>query len=463
MRKRTLLVLVITLLAVSTVRASFQDIPPTHWAHKAVKRVADAGILQGMDGKFFGKRTLNRYQMATVVNKMLDAVEDMGEGKTVAPSVITDLQKLSEEFAGELTEIVGRLTEIEGRLDRLEAKEPIQVSTPAKSDTVHIKSRRKREIRIGGVVKSWWRDLDNRNADEFDLRNARLLVLGRLSEDIRFLIQTEQAHDNTTGANNPSIIDMMLTFDLRRHNPWKTMLTFGRFIPYFTRYQGVPIDTIDFVQYPVYLQRGLAVWRQSGLQFVHLNNKCDMKFFLGLVNGSQPNDNLWTGDIDPGGAGAGGDNDGKDIYMRAEYCKKGAPITGAIGYWTGDWGPNELERERVTAFVEYRSNPWRAMIEWFDATSETAPGVDLDQDAFVFQIIHHEKDSRLEYLARYETYDPNSDNNNDEEKWLTLGVNWFLVGRECYLSVNYIDKENEGAAPGARDDKEIVAQLTFVY
>ena len=463
MRKRTLLVLVIALLAVSAVKASFQDIPPTHWAHQAVKRVADAGILQGMDGKFFGKRTLNRYQMATVVNKMLEAVEDMGPGKVLAPAVITDLQKLSEEFAGELTEIVGRLTEIEGRLDRLEAKEPEDAAMPVQSDGKAIKSRRNREIKFGGIVKSWWRDMDNQNADEFDLRNARLLVLGKLSRDIKFLIQTDGAHDQTTGANNPSVLDMKLTFNLSKKDPWKSMLTFGRFIPFFTRYQGVAINTIDFVHYPLFLQRGLAVWRQSGLEFIHLNRKCEWKFLMGLVNGSQPNDNLWTGDVDPAGLGAGGNNDGKDIYLRAEYCKKDAPLVGALGYWTGDWGPNELERERVTAFVEYRSKPWRALVEWFDATSETAPGVDLDQDAFVFQVIHHQEGSRLEYLARYETYDPNADNNNDEEKWLTLGVNWFLEGRDCFLSVNYIDKENEGAAPGAQDDKEIVAQLTFIF
>ena len=462
MGKTTLLVLLVTLTA-TAVCASFQDIPPTHWAHKAVMRVADAGILQGMDGKFFGNRTLNRYQMATVVNKMLEAIEDMGPGKTVAPAVITDLQKLSEEFAGELTEIVGRLTEIEGRLDKLEANEPVKDGAPVKEDAAVIKSRRGKEIKIGGIVKSWWRDLDNQNADEFDLRNARLLVLGKLSRDIKFLIQTDGAHDQTTGANNPSVLDMKLTFNLQQKDPWKTMLTFGRFIPFFTRYQCVAINTIDFVHYPLYLQRGLAVWRQSGLEFVHLNRNCEWKFLMGMVNGSQLNDNNWTGDIDTAAAGAGGNNDGKDIYVRADYCKKDAPLVGSIGYWTGDWGPNDLDRERITAFLEYRSKPWRALIEWFDATSETAPGVDLDQDAFVFQIIHHKEGSRLEYLARYETYDPNCDNANDEETWLTLGINWFLEGRDCFLGLNYIDKENEGAAPGAQDDKEIVAQMTFIF
>lgn len=49
----------------------FTDVPKGFWAYDAVQYVVEAGMLQGYDGKFHGKRLLNRYQMAVIIAKLL--------------------------------------------------------------------------------------------------------------------------------------------------------------------------------------------------------------------------------------------------------------------------------------------------------------------------------------------------------------------------------------------------------
>jgi hypothetical protein len=79
----------------------FSDVPAGHWAYKAIEKAVEAGILQGYDGKFHGNKTLNRYQMAVVVARMLDRIETMGPGK-VSKKDIENLEALTIEFADEL-------------------------------------------------------------------------------------------------------------------------------------------------------------------------------------------------------------------------------------------------------------------------------------------------------------------------------------------------------------------------
>src|SRR5207244_1016178 len=54
------------------------DVPPGHWAYEAVRDLANKGLVKGYpDGKFLGKRTLTRYEMATIIQRLLQTVDDM--------------------------------------------------------------------------------------------------------------------------------------------------------------------------------------------------------------------------------------------------------------------------------------------------------------------------------------------------------------------------------------------------
>ena len=50
----------------------FPDVPENHWAYEAVSRLAGNGIIQGYeDGKYYGERTMTRYEMAEIIYKAL--------------------------------------------------------------------------------------------------------------------------------------------------------------------------------------------------------------------------------------------------------------------------------------------------------------------------------------------------------------------------------------------------------
>ena len=46
----------------------FVDVPSDSWAYKSVVELADAGIIQGVDGQYFqGQRNITRYEAAEMV------------------------------------------------------------------------------------------------------------------------------------------------------------------------------------------------------------------------------------------------------------------------------------------------------------------------------------------------------------------------------------------------------------
>ena len=54
----------------------FKDVPNDHWAYQAIDRLAQLKIILGdPDGQFHGKRTLTRYEMAVMLARMLDILD----------------------------------------------------------------------------------------------------------------------------------------------------------------------------------------------------------------------------------------------------------------------------------------------------------------------------------------------------------------------------------------------------
>ncbi len=104
MKNTLILTLAVMVLSIATPVAEagpFSDLPKGHWAYSAVQQAVDAGILQGYDGRFHGSKSLNRYQMAVVVSRMLDSISTMGPGK-VSRRDVENLEALTIEFADEL-------------------------------------------------------------------------------------------------------------------------------------------------------------------------------------------------------------------------------------------------------------------------------------------------------------------------------------------------------------------------
>ncbi len=60
--------------------ASFPDVPANHWAYQAVTDLANKGYVKGYpNGQFLGGRALTRYEFATVIDRMVQEIDDLNQ------------------------------------------------------------------------------------------------------------------------------------------------------------------------------------------------------------------------------------------------------------------------------------------------------------------------------------------------------------------------------------------------
>ena len=89
----------------------FVDVPSDSWAYKSVVELADAGIIQGVDGSYFqGERNITRYEAAEMVAK---AMAHMDKASVEQRALIN---KLADEYAAELNNLGVRVSNLENKI-----------------------------------------------------------------------------------------------------------------------------------------------------------------------------------------------------------------------------------------------------------------------------------------------------------------------------------------------------------
>ena len=89
----------------------FVDVPSDSWAYKSVVELADAGIIQGVDGSYFqGGRNITRYEAAEMVAK---AMAHMDKASVEQRALIN---KLADEYADELNNLGVRVSNLENKV-----------------------------------------------------------------------------------------------------------------------------------------------------------------------------------------------------------------------------------------------------------------------------------------------------------------------------------------------------------
>ena len=89
----------------------FVDVPSDSWAYKSVVELADAGIIQGVDGQYFqGNRNITRYEAAEMVAK---AMAHMDKASVEQRALIN---KLADEYADELNNLGVRVSNLENKV-----------------------------------------------------------------------------------------------------------------------------------------------------------------------------------------------------------------------------------------------------------------------------------------------------------------------------------------------------------
>ena len=100
--------------------APFTDLPENHWAREAVERLSAKGVLKGYgDGTFKGGKSINRYEVAMVINKLIEAGGLAGGIESVDAAT---LHRLVSEFSEELAVISSRVGNLESDLKKTAAE-----------------------------------------------------------------------------------------------------------------------------------------------------------------------------------------------------------------------------------------------------------------------------------------------------------------------------------------------------
>jgi hypothetical protein len=133
---RPLAVALATTLVCATVSPAgaqpFSDVPSSHWAYDAIAELSSQGIVQGFpDGTFRGNRAMTRYEMAVIVARLLARIESIqvpaptpaAPQPVLTPENLQEIQRLVEEFRGELTALGVRVAAVEEELNALKAKQ----------------------------------------------------------------------------------------------------------------------------------------------------------------------------------------------------------------------------------------------------------------------------------------------------------------------------------------------------
>ncbi|MCD4653089.1 OprO/OprP family phosphate-selective porin [bacterium] len=313
-------------------------------------------------------------------------------------------------------------------------------------------------LRIGGCYQgtfSWYEDDDR--ASEFATKRARLLLFGTLiPEKISYFVQLE-------AKGSPYLLDSKL---ILKYIP-NTAVTMGRFIPNYTLFMPKSGAKLNLINYPLTTLR-TAMWRQTGIQSTTKTDFVDVT--LGIYNGYQtklspeelpeepdpeaellkPND--W-----------GDNNDAKDILLRADIKPMKGMKLGLFG-WLGSAYNNDLDEDfdvtRYGVNFEWKTGDLYLAAEYLMGTTESAASSSDVDCAGYFAHVGYNFGENWEIHGRYDSYDANTDADDDEETWITGGINYKLLDWNTMFYLNYTVKDEEGCDI---DNDEIVLMFQYTF
>jgi hypothetical protein len=294
----------------------------------------------------------------------------------------------------------------------------------------------KGDLKIGGILQAGYtfNVEDSLGVDSFWLKRARFLFWGTIVPDkVKYFVQLDHR-------GSISVLDVKAQFFYIE----KTEITVGRFLPNFTLYMPYSTAKLEMINYP-YTTTKYAVWRQCGIQSTTKTEYVD--FNLGIFNGGDQANN-WSDN-----------NDAKDFLVRADIKP---PIEEATvrfgGYaWMGfappptSWEDQDdtFKRNRFGGFakadytrdevtVRFRGEFLQAQDEYaVYATKDADEKETWDSQAFFGQA-SVQPVPQVEFLVRYDSHDPCTDEDDDGTSAFTGGVNYYIDGINAMFYLNYI-------------------------
>ncbi|MDP8256887.1 MAG: hypothetical protein P9M14_14145 [Candidatus Alcyoniella australis] len=336
--------------------------------------------------------------------------------------------------------------------------------------------------------------VDRYDLYEFVLRRARLNFGGQIvSNRVGYFAQLEFA-------NEARLLDAEMKF----HYIPDTTIRIGRFLPNFTIFMSRSASDLYLIEYPLMLSNpyagyygvlagaeapgwaaSFAPWRQTGLAFAVRTKYIDAD--VGVFNGADNGDDL------------GDNNAGKDFQLSIAGKPPlrgmkihaglwyGMPLNRAASDAATSGGDFEEKDDTVAIFgggVEYVADfGLRVFAEFYQRDWQNGDG-DADPSnvtsSSAYGLVGYNLNPftgvPVEFLARYDWFDPDTRNSDDGGKddelaVITGGLNYYIEGNHAMLSINYIYRsetfevlqlDEQGTQDGLAND-EVKAQIQIAF
>ncbi len=230
-----------TLQVSANAQATPQDVPQSHWAYGAVQDLAGKGLIKGYppNGNFFGGRSVTRYEMATILQRVLARVDDLvaaqsGKGGAtggVTPEQLAEVRRLVDEFRVELTVIGTDLQKVKDDLEAVKTsvadltqqqadlRQGLQAAIDATQEQANRIDRLNSakvdngfgRIKVDGLLQEWIQSElnspDRGVASGFRLRRAEIKLSGTISPKSYWTVMIDPAKAlavNTTSSSSGS-------------------------------------------------------------------------------------------------------------------------------------------------------------------------------------------------------------------------------------------------------------------
>jgi hypothetical protein len=214
---------------------AFPDIPDNHWAYQAIQDLANKGLVKGYpDGKFLGNRELTRYEFASVIDRILQTLEDIKSAPAPAPAqpAVSDddlnkIQVLVDTFQTQLNaqqdNIVKAQADVQAlRKDVADTKVLVKKAQDTADNSYGAGPGRK--FTISGYIQARYDDAQGGNsklypsgapasnspyngnyaqggtAQSLNIRRARIKVAGQPTTNTKYALQID-----VSGVANPTI------------------------------------------------------------------------------------------------------------------------------------------------------------------------------------------------------------------------------------------------------------------
>jgi len=301
----------------------------------------------------------------------------------------------------------------------------------------------KGDLKIGGILQTGftYNVEDEMGNDHFWLKRARFLFWGTIIPDkVKYFVQLDHRGDIS-----------VLDYKMQLFYIEKTEIAIGRFLPAFTLYMPYSTAKLEMINYP-YTTTKYAVWRQCGIQanvkasdYVSItggvfnggdipnnfSDNNDAKDFLGRIDVKPPVEEVnlhfggygWLGFAPPPTSW----EDQDDTFKRNRFG----------GFATADYTKDEVT-------VRFRGEFVMGQDECACYTSKDADEKETQDSQAFFGHVGVQPVPKVEFLARFDHYDPDTDYDDDAISAITGGVNYYMDGINAMLYLNYIHNMEQG-------------------